>query len=112
MMSESETPSSQPSLKVTKAAARLSCAFLLLALPLTPGYGSSLGMPWPFFLLTWGMMSVFAAVSFVGYFACKRRGEQISAFYVICPGLLLVVLLVLLNRYDIVRAILRYEDAL
>ncbi len=58
------------------------------------------------------MMSLFAAVSVVGYFACKRRGDQISVFYLVGPGLLLVVLLLLLNRYDIARAILRYEDAL
>lgn len=68
-------------------------------------------MPWPVFWATWGIMSAFAIVSFLGYFVCKRRGERISVFYMICPLLLFAVLLFLWNRYDIVRAILHYEGA-
>jgi len=110
-MSTSEKSFSQPSLHVTKAAAKLACLFLLLGLPFVPGYGSSLGMPWPIFFCTWGVMAVSAFISFLGYFACRRRGERISSFYVICPLLLFAVLLFLWNRYDIIRAILHYEGA-
>jgi len=56
-------------------------------------------------------MSVLAFISFLGYFACKRRGENISVFYAICPALLVIALIVFLNLYDIVQDILRYEAA-
>ena len=110
-MSTLEQPLSQPSLRVTKAAAEFACVFFILGVPFVPGYGSSIGMPWPIFFCTWGVMAVSALISFVGYFACRRRGERISSFYVICPLLLFAVLLFLFNRSDIIRAILHYEGA-
>jgi len=110
-MHTEEAPPSFPSLRLTKVSARFACVWFLVAVALSPGYGSSLGMPWPLFWATWGLMSVLAFISFVGYFACKRRGESISVFYAICPALLVIVLIVFLNLYDIVRDILRYEAA-
>jgi hypothetical protein len=110
-MSTLEKPCSQPSLRVTKAAARLACVFFLLAVPLSPGYGSSLGMPWQVFICTWGVMSASAFISLLGYFACRRRGERVSIFYVICPLLLFLVLFFVGNQHDIISAILRYEGA-
>jgi hypothetical protein len=103
------TPNSHPGLKLTKLAGKLACVWFLFACGLSPGYGSSLGMPWPWFWATWGVMLVLALASFVGYFACKRRGEHISVFYAICPVLLAIQVLVFLNLYDIVHAILHYE---
>jgi len=104
-----EKPSSQPSLQVTKAATRLACVFFPFAVLFTPGYGSSLGMPWPFFWCTSGMMLVSALVSLLGYVTCKERGEGIGVFYFICPLLLCVAFVVCLNLYGIVHAILHYE---
>ena len=109
IMSRSDQSSSQPSLNVTKSAARLACVFFLLAIPITPGYGSSLGMPWPLFFGTWGAMSAFAFVSLLGYVACRQRGESISAFYVICPLLLFLFLFYTLNEHEIISAILHWE---
>src|SRR5579859_7696083 len=108
-MPSTEKPSSQPSLRVTKAATRLACVFFLLAVPLSPGPGSSLGMPWPLFFGTWGMMVIMALTSFLGFFACKERGERLGVFYLICPALLLIALLVFLNLWNVVHAILHYE---
>jgi hypothetical protein len=108
-MSAPDKIASQPSLHATKMAAWLAFLFFLLGVPFTPGYGSSLGMPWPLFFCTYGAMAVSGCISFVGYFSCKARGERLSTFYLICPLLLFAVLLFLFNRYDIVRAILRFE---
>jgi len=62
-------------------------------------------MEWSVFFCTWGVMLFAALISFIGFFACRRRGERISVFYVICPALLLSVFLVVLNLRDIVRAL-------
>jgi hypothetical protein len=108
-MSAPEQTVSQPSLRATQMAAWISCAFFLLGVLFTPGYGSSLGMPWPLFLCTYGVMAVSGVISLFGYFASRARGERLSIFYVICPLLLFAVLFFLFNRYDIIRAILRFE---
>ena len=81
----------------------VACVFLLPAVALSPGPCSSLGMPWPVFFCTWGVTLVPALVTFVGYFACKRRGESLSVFYVTSPALLLITFLVFWNLGDIAR---------
>ena len=104
-MTSSPPSSPQPSIRITKFAAVLACVFFLPAVALLPGLGSSLGMPWPVFFCTWGVMLVSALVCFVGYFVCRRRGERISVFYAICPALLFGVFLVVSFLRDIVRAL-------
>lgn len=110
-MHTEEAPPSFPSLRLTKVSARFACVWFLVAVALSPGYGSSLGMPWPIFWVTWGVVSALSIVSFLGYVVCKRRGEHISVFYVICPVLLITALVIFWNLYDIVHAILHYEGA-
>lgn len=95
----------RPSLRVTKSAAVIACVFFLPAVGLLPGPGSSLGMPWPVFFCTWGVMLFAAFISFIGYFACRSRGERISTFYVICPVLLFGAFLFVLSLRDIIRAL-------
>jgi hypothetical protein len=111
MNTTEEAPPSFPSLRLTKVSAKFACVWFIVAVGLSPGYGSSLGMPWPIFWATWGVVSALAIVSFIGFFACKRRGEHISSFYMICPLLLFAVLFYVWNESDIVRAILHYEGA-
>src|SRR5258708_24683357 len=96
-MNGTETCSARPSLRTTKVAAVVACVFLLPAVALSPGSGSSLGIQWPVFFCTWGITLVAALATFVGYFSSKRRGEPLSVFYVICPALLLITLLVFWN---------------
>ena len=103
-MTTSEPTSKHPSLRITKLTAAIACAFLIPAVTLSPGLGSSLGMPWPVFFCTWGVMLAAAFISFIGYFRCKNRGERISVFYVICPSLLFIVFFTFLNLREIVRA--------
>ena len=55
------------------------------------------------------MMFIMALIGLLGFFACKQRSEQIGAFYLICPVLLLVALLIFWNLRDVVHAILHYE---
>ena len=98
-------PPQRPSLRATKIAAVVGCIFFLPAVGLSPGPGSSLGMPWPIFFCTWGVMLFAAFISFIGDFGCRSRGERISSFYVICPVLLFAVFLVFLNLRDIVHAL-------
>ena len=92
MNSEPAAPA-QPSFRATKAATVVACVFFLFGAALQPGAGSSLGMPWPVFFCTYGVMLVAAFVGVVGYFACKDREESIGVFYLICPALLFVALL-------------------
>lgn len=107
LMTTSEQPSSQPSLQVTKATTWLACVFFLLAvLTLEFGDGIYLWMDWPSFLCTWGIMFFAAFISFIGFFTCKRRGERISVFYVICPSLLFLAFAIQINYNDIIRAVL------
>src|SRR6267378_2219487 len=100
-MNGTETSSERPSSRTTRIAAVVACVFLLPAVALSPGPGSSLGMPWPVFFCTWGVMLVAALVTFIGYFASKRRGKPLSVFYAICPALLFIALLVFWNLRDI-----------
>ena len=95
----------RPTLRATKIATVVACIFFLPAVGLLPGLGSSLGMPWSVFFCTWGVMLFAAFISFIGYFACRSRGERISVFYVICPVLLFGAFLFVLNLRDIVRAL-------
>jgi hypothetical protein len=97
--------------RVTKATTWLGCLFLLLGIPFLPNYYSSLGMPWPIFFATLGMMSLCAFISFGGFLWCRERGERISNFYAICPLLLLTVLPCFSYRHDIIPAILRLQGA-
>ena len=90
-------------IRFTKIAAVVACVFFFPAIALLPGIGSSLGMPWPVFFCTWGVMLVSAFISFVGYFRCRRQGHRISVFYAICPALLFFAFLIVLNLRDIVR---------
>src|SRR6185312_16639898 len=83
------------------------CLFFIPAIAFSPGPGSSLGMPWPLFFGTWGVMLVAAFISFLGYFGCKRHGQPISIFYAICPVLLAIVFLIRANLSDIIRAMVR-----
>ena len=100
-----DPPMRHPTFRLTRFAAVVACIFFLPAVGLSPGPGSSLGMPWPVFFCTWGVMLFAAFISFIGFFACRSRGERISVFYVICPALLFGVFLVFLNLRDIVRAL-------
>jgi hypothetical protein len=104
-MAYHDPPMRHPNLRQTKTAAVVACIFFLPAVGLLPGPGSSLGMPWEIFFCTWGVMLFAAFVSFIGYFACRRRGECISVFYVICPVLLFGAFLFVLSLRDIVRAL-------
>lgn len=104
-MDASGTSHSCQGLGLTKVASVVACVFFVPAIALMPGIGSSLGMPWPVFFCTWGVMLVSAFISFVGYFSCRRRGQQMSVFYAICPALLFVAFLLVLNLRDIVRAL-------
>ncbi|MBP6508451.1 MAG: hypothetical protein KA257_12875 [Opitutaceae bacterium] len=79
----------------TKVAAVVSCILFLVAASLTPGPGSSIGMPWPLFLLTWGAMLIAATIVLVGYSASKDRGHSVSVFYLICPLTLMTAFLLL-----------------
>jgi hypothetical protein len=106
-----EAPPSYPSLRLTKTSAKFACGWFIIACGLSPGYGSSIGMTWPLFWATWGVVLVLSIVSFLGYIVCKRRKERISIFYAICPVLLIIALLVFLNLYDIVHVILHFEGA-
>ena len=58
------------------------------------------------------MMSIMALIGLLGFFACKQRNEQLGAFYLICPVLLLVAFLTFLNLWDLVHAILHYEGVI
>ena len=100
-----DPPMRHPSLRLTKIATVVACIFFLPATALLPGLGSTLGMPWPVFFGTWGVMLFASFISFIGYFACRSRGERISTFYLICPMLLFVVFFVVFNLHDIVRAL-------
>ena len=102
-----DSPMQRLSLRLTKYAAVTACFFFIPATALLPGSGSSLGMPWPIFFCTWGVMLLAAFVSFIGYFACRSRGERISVFYVICPASLFGAFLFVLSLRDIVRALLQ-----
>lgn len=79
------------------------CVFLLPAVGLSPGPGSSLGMPWSVFFCTWGVMLAAAFVGLVGYIGCKLRGELISVFYAVCPALLFLAFLAFWNLRAIVH---------
>jgi hypothetical protein len=93
------------SFRATRIAAVVACLFFLPAVGLSPGPYSSLGMPWPVFFVTWGVMLLAALISLIGYFACRSRGERVSVFYSICPASLLAAFLVLLNLYGIDSAL-------
>jgi hypothetical protein len=110
-MSPSRVSSPNLRLRITKMAARLACVFFIIAVVLSPGPGSSLGMPWPLFYSTWGVMLFASVISLFGFICCKLGGDRIGVFYAICPSLLIITLMVFLNLYDIVRGILRYEGA-
>jgi hypothetical protein len=103
----STLPASGPnwSLIFTKTAAAVALVSLVIAGALT----SSLGMPWWLFYCTWGVMFVTAIITILGFIFCKLESEPISVFYIICPSLLIIMFLVVLNLGDIIRAILRYE---
>src|SRR5262249_13917834 len=92
-----------PSLRTTRAATAVACIFFLPAAALSPGAGSSLGIPSPEFFCTWGVVLLAAFVSLIGYLGCKLRRESISSFYAICPALLFIAFLVLANRATIAR---------
>ena len=100
-----DTPMRYSSLQVTRVAAVIGCVFFLPAIGFSPLPGSSLGMPWPVFFFTWGVMLLAASVCLLGYIACRSTGEPISNFYVICPVLLFGAFLVVLYLRDIVRAL-------
>jgi len=84
------------------------CVFLI-ASALSPGPGSSIGMPWSVFYCTWGVMLLAAVLAIVGYVGCKLNGDKISIFYIISPLLLIVALSVWINLHEIIRTILHYE---
>jgi hypothetical protein len=93
----------------TKRSGFVAFGFFIAAAGMSPGPGSSLGMPWPLFFCTWGVMLVAAFFCFIGYVGCKLGGDKISVFYCICPCLLMFGFNIISNRYDIVRAILHFE---
>jgi hypothetical protein len=95
-----------PNLRRTRFAMYVAYIFFVIAVILSPGPGSSIGMPWPLFLLTWGIMFFASLVTFTGYFVCLSRGELVSVFYLICPLLFMGVCLAFLYRDDIARVVL------
>jgi hypothetical protein len=100
------------SVRGTKLAAAVACVFFIIAVSLSPGPGSSLGMPESWFFCTWGVMLGTAVITIRGFFSCKRRRERISVFYILCPLLLILNLFVFLDLGEIVRAILRCEGTI
>lgn len=94
-----------PSLRWTKTATVVACVFFFPATALMPGPGSSLGMPWPVFFCTWGVMLCASLVALFGYFACWSEGGRIGSFYLVCPALLIGAFLFVLSLSDIVRAL-------
>jgi len=102
-----DSKSSTPHLRVrrTKTAAGLACFVFVVAVGLSPGAGSSLGMPWWMFFCTWGLMSFFSVRTIVGFFDCKDRRSEIGLFYLIAPLSLLIALLVVWNRSALVQAL-------
>jgi hypothetical protein len=97
------------SLQRTKEAAIASCSLFVNAVIVSPRPSGGLGgIGIIVFLSTWGLMLVSAFFSIGGYFACKRRAEQIGIFYFICPALLFIAFLVFLGLEDIVGAIISY----
>ena len=106
-----EAPTSYPSLRQTKTSTWVGYGFLFTVDSVMPGYRSSIGLPWWWVCGTLGVTFVLAIISFIGYFSCKRRGERIGVIYLICPALLVIAVIFLLNFYNIVRAILRYGGA-
>ncbi len=106
-MNNSQSSRPHLSLRLTKGAAALACLLFLIAVALTPGPGSSLGMRWPLFFCTWGTMMFGCILTILGFLACKTRNEQISVFYLICPLLLILAVVALLFRNDLIHALLR-----
>ncbi len=82
---------------------------MVLGVLLTPGPGSSLGMPLIFFVPTYGLMTACALFAFCSYCECRACREPLSAFYLVCPIALMCVLIFVCNLQDVVRMILRYE---
>src|SRR5258705_11807667 len=99
-MARHEPPMQNPSLRVTKIGAVVACVCFLLVVGLSSGPGSSIGI-----FCTWGVILFGAFISFIGYFACRTRGERVSVFYVICPVLLFGAFLLFLFWGDILRAL-------
>ena len=112
-MDESTIPTRASRIRLlAKIALTVAFLFFVFGILLMPGPGSSLGMPWPVFFCTFGIMFLAAFISLLGYTACKVRGEPISAFYIVCPVLLFLALLFLLNFRDIIHTLIRYDKAL
>jgi hypothetical protein len=89
--------------KIIKITAGVAFVFLLSAVGLSPEIGNGLGMPGWLFLCTWGNMLMAAFITFLGYFACKRTGDDISVFYAIFPLMLFLIFLICMNQSTIVR---------
>jgi hypothetical protein len=96
--------------KFLKISLAIACVFFVVAVALSPGPGSSLGMPWSWFYCTWGVMLFAATVTLVGFCICRLAGDRFGLFYAVCPSLLIIAFLVFYFLGDIVRVILRYEQ--
>ena len=105
-MNDLESARTKKLMAITNAACWLAFVFFLPAAALSPGLGSSIGMPWPLFFCTWGVMLFLAAISVIGYFVLRHRHEPVSIFYMLCPILLLINFLYVWHRYDIIQFIL------
>ena len=109
IMATSPALGGESNVRWAKSATRIACLIFPFAFGLSPGPGSSLGMPWLFFFVTWGVVFVASLIALLNFCAAKQQGARIGIFYVICPGLLLGAFIVFLNFWDIVHAILNYE---
>lgn len=94
---------------ITKASTQIGCIFFVIAVALSPGPDSSIGMPSTVFYCTWSVSFIFAAFAFVAFFMCALLGDRISLFYAVCPFLLIVGFLLFYYLSDITQAILEYE---
>jgi len=90
--------------RLTRIATIVACIFFLPAIAFSPSPFSSLGMRWPVFFCTWGVMLLAAFVAFAGYFRCRQRGQAVSVFYALCPALLFAAFLCVLFLRDIIAA--------